>query len=317
MGNLPAKPVAPPLTEHNLPDQTGKVFLVTGATSGIGKELGRLLYGANARVWIAARSKSKAEQTIAEIQSKAPGSKGDLRTLIIDFNDLRTIKPAVEDFLAKEDRLHVLFNNAGIMIPPQGTKTVQGYEAQLGVNNVAPFLFTKLLMPLLTHSAGLAPPGAVRVVWVSSSAVNAFAPATGVEMDNLDYHNDKGQWFKYGASKAGNVFHAAEFARRFSSSGIVNVACDPGNLDTNLYKDMPGYQRFIARTVALKPPVFGAYTELFCGLSTDLDVRDGWAWVVPWGKTGAVRATVGQECKSGGVAAQFWDWSEEQVKQYL
>lgn len=223
MGNLPAKPVAPPFTEHNLPDQTGKVFLVTGATSGIGKELGRLLYGANARVWIAARSKSKAEQTIAEIQSKAPGSKGDLRILIIDFNDLRTIKPAVEDFLAEEDRLDVLFNNAGIMIPPQGTKTVQGYEAQLGVNNVAPFLFIRLLMPLLTQSADSAPPGSVRVVWVSSSAVNAFAPATGVEMDNLDYHNDKGQWFKYGTSKAGNVFHAAEFARRLSSSGIVNV----------------------------------------------------------------------------------------------
>lgn len=224
MGNALTQPTAPALTERNLPDQSGKIFLVTGATSGIGRELTRILYGANATVYIAARSKTKAEQTISSIKAELPDSRGLLSPIIVDFNDLTTVRPAVEEFLAKEGRLHVLFNNAGIMIPPRGTKTVQGHEAQLGINNLGPFLFTKLLLPTLLKTANIGPNNkAVRIVWVSSSAVNAFAPPNGVDMDNLDYHDDKGQWFKYGTSKAGNVFHAAEFGRRFGPKGIASV----------------------------------------------------------------------------------------------
>ena len=225
MGNLPAKPVAPSLTERNLPNQSGRVYLVTGATSGIGRELAQILYSADAKVWITARSQSKAEKTISDIRSRAPNSKGSLSTIIIDFDDLDTIKPAVERFLAQETHLDVLFNNAGVMIPPDGTKTKQGYEAQLGINCVAPFLLTSLLLPLLTQSVKQATStaGSTRIVWVSSSAVERFAPPGGIEMGNLDYRIPKGQWHKYGTSKAGNLFHASEFARRFASTGIVSV----------------------------------------------------------------------------------------------
>lgn len=116
----------------------------------------------------------------------------------------------------------MLWNNAGVMVPPQGSKTKQGYEAQLGTNNVAPFLFTKLLTPILVETAKTNSPGSVRVVWVSSSAA-AFAPKGGLELDNLDYKKDKSAGAKYAVSKGGNVLHATEFANRYGKDGIISV----------------------------------------------------------------------------------------------
>ncbi len=109
------------------------------------------------------------------------------------------------------------------MIPPAGTKTKQGYELQLGTNCVAPFLFTKLLTPLLIQTAKTAPKDSVRVVWTASNAAEIFSPKNGVDMENLDYKTDQGAWHKYGVSKAGNVMHASEFARRYGGQGIVSV----------------------------------------------------------------------------------------------
>ena len=99
-----------------------------------------------------------------------------------------------------------------------------GYELQLGTNNVAPCLFTKVLTPILIETAKSAPKGSVRVVWVSSSAAKGLSPTNGVEMDNLGYEReDKGPWFKYGVSKAGNILHCLEFARRYGKEGILSI----------------------------------------------------------------------------------------------
>jgi retinol dehydrogenase 12 len=139
------------------------------------------------------------------------------------LDDLTTIKASAEEFLAKETRLDVLWNNAGVMLPPQGSKTKQNYELQLGTNVVAPFLFTKLLTPILTKTAQSSPAGSVRVVWVSSSAARRFAPQGGVDLSNLDYKKDESAWHKYGVSKAGNILHAKEFAKQYKNQGIVSV----------------------------------------------------------------------------------------------
>ena len=154
-----------------------------------------------------------------------PKSNGELVYLHLDLDDLSTIKKSAEEFLSKENKLDVLWNNAGVMVPPQGSKTKQGYELQLGTNNVAPFLFTKLLTPTLVKTAKSSPPGSVRVVWVSSSAAEMFSPPGGVDLENLDYKVDKGAWPKYGVSKAGNLLHSKEFAKRFPQ--IVSVVCFP------------------------------------------------------------------------------------------
>ena len=161
------------------------------------------------------------------------------------------------------------------MASPQGSKTKQGYEQQLGTNNVAPFLFTKLLTPLLQRTAATAPPGSVRVVWTSSSAAEAFSPPNGVDMANLDYKKDYSWGHKYGVSKAGNIFHSKEYARRYAGDGIVSVALNPGNLKSDLQRYLPGWQAWLL-DLMLYTPIHGAYTELFAGLSPEVKT-DAWS----------------------------------------
>ena len=107
-------------------------------------------------------------------------------------------------------------------MPPQGSKTVQGYELQLGTNNIGHFLFTKLLRPILAKTASTAPPNSVRVIWVSSMAAQV-APKPAINFENMDYKKDEVAWTKYCRSKAGNVVQAAEFARLTKEEGIVSM----------------------------------------------------------------------------------------------
>lgn len=108
---------APILTEKNVPDQTSRIHLITGGYTGCGKELARILYHANAEVWIAGRSREKADAAITDIKSSPTGtSKGSLHFLQLDLANLTTIRPAVDLFLMEtKGRLHVLTNNAGVM----------------------------------------------------------------------------------------------------------------------------------------------------------------------------------------------------------
>lgn len=196
---------------------------MTGSSSGVGKELVQILYSHNAKVYLAARSQDKANAAISSIKATFPDSKGELIFLRLDLDDLSKIKASAEEFLSKEDQLDVLWNNAGVMVSPQGSTTKQGYEQQLGTNCVAPFLFTKLLTPILVKTAKAKPPGSVRVVWTSSSAAEGFSPAGGMDIDNLDYRLDQGAWHKYGVSKVGNLYHAKEYARRYGGDGVISV----------------------------------------------------------------------------------------------
>ena len=113
------------------------------------------------------------------------------------------------------------------MTPPQGSQTKQGYELQLGTNNVAPFLFTKLLRPILAETAKKAPADSVRVVWVSSNGAELYSVKNGVDLTNLDYKVDKSPFVKYGNSKAGNIYHGSELAKRAGGEGIISVVSMP------------------------------------------------------------------------------------------
>jgi retinol dehydrogenase 12 len=262
-----------PFTDKSLSDQAGKVFIVTGATSGVGELLADILYSKNAKVYIAARSADKADQTKQRIQSKRPESTGELVFLPLDLSDLSTTKASADEFLSKESKLNVLFNNAGVMNPPDGSKTKQGYELHMGTNTLAPFLFTKFLTPILKETAKSEPEGSVRVVWVSSSAPARFAPKGGVEMDNISYEQSRTSWQRYGISKSGTIIHAAEYARRHKDDGIISVSLDPGNLKTPLYDNTSKLQMAFINLV-LKEPVYGAYTELFAGFSPAVKIKD-------------------------------------------
>ncbi|MCJ1383600.1 hypothetical protein MMC17_006714 [Xylographa soralifera] len=323
MGNAFSQlfPPAAKFTEKELSDQAGKVFLVTGGASGIGYELAKILYSRNAKVYIAGRSEQKASQAKTSIETRFPKAKGEIVFLHLDLDDLTTIKKSAEDFLSKESRLDVLWNNAGVMNPPAGSKTKQGYELQLGTNCLAPFFFTKLLTPLMVQTAKSAPAASVRVVWLSSSAAEAFAPKGGVDMTNNNFQEPKRPFAVYGASKAGNILYSKEFAKRHQNTGVLSVSLNPGNLKTNLQRHTSGLQLAILNLL-LHPPIQGAYTELFAGLSPAIAPAKNGAWIVPWGRFAPLRKDIELSAKSTadggtGVGAAFWEWSEKQVQPYL
>ena len=128
-------PPPPVFTEKDLSSLTGKVFIVTGAASGVGFELAKILYGAGGTVYVAARSASRCEGAISKIKSQLGGRKsaGKLERMIVDLADLGTIKGAVDEFLRRETRLDGLIHNAGVMTPPAGSKSKQVRRDLVGV----------------------------------------------------------------------------------------------------------------------------------------------------------------------------------------
>ncbi|KAF2449873.1 NAD(P)-binding protein [Karstenula rhodostoma CBS 690.94] len=316
-------PPAPRFTENDLPDLFGKVFIVTGSNTGIGKEVARMLYSANAKVYITARSEEKSRKAISDIQAAYPSSKGSLVFLHLDLADLSTIKATVEEFLKKESKLHVLFDNAGIMsVPSVPDRTKQGYEMNLGVNNVGTFLLTKLLTPVLISTARAEPPNTVRVVWVSSVIDLAAAKHVGVPLDDLDFRKKKVPGMnRYGWSKTGNWLHAVEYAKLHKTDGVVCVPVNPGNLDSELMREHTRLMQWILSFITHPVPL-GGYSLLFAGLSPEVTVEKSGSFVWPWGRFGTVRqdlvAATKSEAEGGnGNAKKFWDWTEEQVEKYL
>lgn len=202
---------------------------MTGSNSGVGKELARILHAAHATVYVACRNESKAEKAMQEIKAANPESTGSLRFLHLDLGDLASIKPAAEAFTRQEEKLHVLFNNAGVMMPPDGSVTAQGHELQMGTNCLGHFLFTQLLTPTLAKTAANEAAGTVRVVWVSSMAADLFSVQHGLDVDKLreeSYVSDLKSMTRYGNSKAGNYYHGVEYARRHRQDGIVSIVRD-------------------------------------------------------------------------------------------
>lgn len=205
------------------------MYLITGATSGVGKALSGILYGANAKVYMTGRSSEKGASSIAQLKAEHPNSHGELVYLHLDLSDLSIVKSAASEFLSRESRLHVLFNNAGVMFTPKDTpRTKQGYEVQLGTNAIGPFLFTKFLTPILLATAReeervKSEVGQIRVVWASSSFASYFAPPGGVDMSNLDYKTDRIGLVKYSSSKAANTLYSAEFARLYGKDKLVSI----------------------------------------------------------------------------------------------
>lgn len=312
----------PSLTEENVSDQTDKVHIVTGGYSGVGHELVRILYSKHATIYSAGRSKDKALESIKAIKGAYPDSNGKLYFLSVDLSDLSTIKKAAEVFMSKETRLDVLTNNAGVMIPPRGSRDAQGYELQIGTNCLGPFLFTSFLIPVLKETAASSPPGTVRITWAASSATE-LAPKGGVQFgpDGAVKIHDSPQK-DYCQSKAGNVYLAFETAQRYGGDGIVSVAWNPGNLRSGLQRHMSHFPRWIMEKTLLYAPVCGAHTVLYAGWSCNITQESNGAYIIPWGRLGKLRADLEiglrrTEEGGSGTAARFWEWCVKSTKPYV
>ncbi len=184
--------------------QVGKVFIVTGANQGIGFELVKILYPTGAAIYLAGRSHERVEAAIKQVvdsHKPAPATPAQLKFLHLDLSDLTTIKASAAAFAGQENKLDVLWNNAGIGGNPVGTTTRQNIEGHVGIKYVAPLMFTQELLPKLQQAAKSAPPCAVRVVWTGSLMIETFAPPGGLTFDTIENSSTQNSTRDYAARK--------------------------------------------------------------------------------------------------------------------
>lgn len=314
---------AAPLTEANLPSQAGKVILVTGATAGVGFELSRILYNVGARVYMAARSSSKAEAAILRIKEAHSSPKvagGSLTFLPLDYADLATVKPCANAFLSKEKVLHVLFNNAGIASAPPSERSKHGLEPHMQVNCVGGYLLTKLLSPALEAAVKDSPAAAVRVVFSSSMLVDAKAPGEGVPPEELEKPSTDGDR-NYAVSKAANWFLATQFAKQLGPKGVVVLTQNPGNLRTAIFDDVPKLIVWASYPVLFQA-IDGANTSLWTAFSPEVTLADGGRYVIPWGKwhdnhrPEQLDAIKDKSEGGKGYAAHLMEWCDAKTKEF-
>lgn len=316
-------PPSPTLTEANLANQEGKVFLVTGGASGIGFELCRILYQAGGKVYLAGRSEEKAEAAIKKIRSTSTTSSGQIRCLYISLDDLSTIRPAAAAFLARESRLDVLFNNAGVSNPPVGSVSLQGHDLSMATNCLGPYLLTQLLLPILVQTAKTTASAAVRVVWTSSLAVELAA--LGAPKDDIDFAKlsapSQNPQETYSISKRGNWYLARELASQAEEDGVLSVTVNPGNVKSALTRHLPAAVTILSHPL-LYPAVYGAYTQLWAGLSSDLSIKDGGNYIIPWGRIHPspspklIASLVSKQDGGTGEAEDFVNWCDELTRHF-
>ncbi|KLO08980.1 NAD(P)-binding protein [Schizopora paradoxa] len=296
----------PKYTVEDIPDQSGKVFIVTGGNTGLGKETIKALLLKNAKVYMASRNKEKALAAIKDLKSQTGK---DAIFLELDLADLKSTKEAARNFMSRERDLHVLINNAGIMFPDIKSVTKDGYDMQFGCNVLGHFLLTKELLPTMLETAKSNPPGTVRIVNLSSST-HMFA--RGIDYKALrasdeEARNALGTQGLYAQSKFANVVLANEFARRYGDQGIVSTSLNPGNLNTELQRHMGGVGLWILRRLIYKPEI-GALTQLWAATSPETADLNG-KYLIPWARLGECRP----ETRKTDVGTELWNWLEDEV----
>jgi NAD(P)-dependent dehydrogenase (short-subunit alcohol dehydrogenase family) len=250
-------------SEASVPDQSGRTILITGANTGIGYEAARVLAGQGARVLLGCRSADKASAARDRIRALHP--KAEVELLSLDLGSLQSVREAAAE-AAQQERLDLLINNAGIMIPPR-EETADGFESQFGVNHLGHFALTGLLLPKLRATPRS------RVVTVSSTAHKAGK----IDFEDVHATRSYSRQGRYSMSKLANLLFTHELQRRLESAGAetLALACHPGMSDTELSRYFPGWVMPFAPLLRLlsQPPPMGALPTLRA--ATDPQVAGG------------------------------------------
>lgn len=295
-----------PFTVRDIPDQAGKLAVITGATGGLGYETALALAGAHATVVLTGRNAQKGADALARIRAVHP--KADISYDTLDLGSLASVEDFARRFAAAHNRLDLLVNNAGIMMLPTRETTADGYEKQFQTNYLGHFALTAQLLPLLSASRG-------RVVSLSS----LMARRGKLHFDDLQlvsgYTPDKA----YGQTKLACLMFAAELQRRSNAAGwgITSLAAHPGISSTGLIENGMGRDSLAAR---LKPvtgmffqsPAAGALPTLYAATSPNA-VPGGY-----YGPDGFMEmrgapadASIPSQARNLADAARLWAVSEE------
>ncbi|XP_060655202.1 retinol dehydrogenase 13-like isoform X1 [Drosophila nasuta] len=250
-------------------DETGKVVIVTGSNTGIGKETVLELARRGATVYMACRDKKRTDQARLEIIRETNNQNIFFREL--DLASLDSIRKFVTGFKGEQDKLHILINNAGVMRCPR-MLTKDGFEMQLGVNHIGHFLLTNLLLDVLKKSAPS------RIVNVSSLAHTRGA----ININDLNSEKSYDEGSAYSQSKLANVLFTRELAKRLEGTGVTVNALHPGVVNTELGRHMKIFNTFFGRFILkgllwplLKTPKSGAQTTLYAAIDPELNGVSG------------------------------------------
>jgi NAD(P)-dependent dehydrogenase (short-subunit alcohol dehydrogenase family) len=287
-------------TFDDIPDQTGRVAIVTGANTGIGLETARALARKGAHVTLACRTLDKGSPAMESILAENPDAAVALEQL--DLSDLRNVEAFARRFTEQYERLDLLILNAGVMVPPE-SRTAQGFELQFGVNHLGHFALTGALLPLVQATEH------ARVVVVSSTAAHRGE----MNFDDLQFEKrGYSPWPAYGQSKLANQLFTLELQRRLRAAGssVLVTTAHPGWTATDLQRTAP-LVRFLNRFVAMEPPQ-GALPTLRA--ATDPEAAGG----DYYGPSGFLqmrgypkRVDLAQQARNTDDAARLWQISED------
>jgi len=241
-------------TTADIPDQTGRVAVITGANTGLGYETALALAEHGAHVVLAVRNLDKGKDAAARITAESP--RADIALQELDLTSLDSVRAAARQLASDYDRIDLLINNAGVMYTPK-SNTKDGFELQFGTNHLGHFAFTGLLLDRLLPVAGS------RVVTVSSVGHRILAD---IHFDDLQWERSYNRVAAYGQAKLANLLSTYELQRRLAPGGTtIAAAAHPGMSDTELMRNMPAplvsaFER-IAPLVA-QNPAMGALPTL-------------------------------------------------------
>lgn len=272
----------------------GKTCLVTGATSGIGKEIASGLAGMGATVVLTGRSKEKCEAALQEIRAKTSDAR--VSCLVADLSSQASVRQLAKEYADTHRRLDVLVNNAGAFLAKRAT-TVDGMEYTLAVNHLAPFLLTGLLIDIIRASSP------ARIITTSSVAHRGAR----IDFDDIQFEKKPYSGIRaYGQSKLANILFTKELARRLEGSGVTANCFHPGAVRTNLLQGNPWHYRLIWNAAGsfFLSAEKGADTAVYLASSPDVEGVTGKYFVK------REQAEPSAEADDREAAARLWDVSE-------
>ncbi len=242
----------------------GKIVLITGGTSGIGKAAATALAAMGAEVVVTGRNRARGEAALGEIRRTSGSEKVSL--MLADLAVQAEVRKLADNFRERHDRLDVLVNNAGL-IQSRRKETPDGIELTLAVNHLAPFLLTNLLLDLLEKSAPS------RVITVSSEARRHAE----IDFDDLQSERRYRAFPVYGMTKKANILFTYELAERLEGTGVVANCVHPGGVNTNFGDDnrSPGILLFRAFKPFMRTPEQGADTVIYLASSPEAAEMNG------------------------------------------
>jgi NAD(P)-dependent dehydrogenase (short-subunit alcohol dehydrogenase family) len=253
-------------TAADVPDQSGRVAIITGANTGIGYEAAAVLAGKGAHVVLAVRNLDKGKDAAARITAKSPNAAVSVQQL--DLTSLDSVRAAAAALADEYPRIDLLINNAGVMFTPKGT-TKDGFELQFGTNHLGHFAFTGLLLDRLLPVDGS------RVVTLSSQG---HRMRSAIDFDDLQSERSYDRFAAYGRSKLANLLFTYALQRRLTQHGAptIAVAAHPGSSNTELTRNLPIWARVpteLLGQLIFQGPDMGALPTLRA--ATDPGVRGG------------------------------------------